>query len=69
MHSKVPQMAPWAPHGHVLVALESLLLATADVFSFLNKRESYEDVVGLLEEEQLLDVIFYEVIFFVPGKT
>ena len=50
-------------------ALESLLLTTADVFSFWNKRASYEEVAALLEEEQLVDVIFYECMFFVPGKT
>ena len=50
-------------------ALESLLLTTADVFSFLNKRETYLEVLSLLEEENLLDYIFYEVLFYVPGKT
>jgi len=26
-------------------------------------------VLGVLQQEQLIDYIFYEVIFFVPGKT
>ena len=41
----------------------------ADVFSFLNKRETYDELMSLLHEEQLIEYIFYEVLFFVPGKT
>jgi len=51
------------------LALDSLLLTMADVFSFLNKRETYEELMSLLQEEQLIEYIFYEVLFFVPGKT
>lgn len=50
-------------------ALESLLLAIADVFSFLKYCETYDTVLELLKQEQLIEYIFYEVIFFVPGKT
>jgi hypothetical protein len=50
-------------------ALESLLLATADVFSFFNKGETYDNVVKVLKDEQLVEYLFYEVLFFVPGKT
>jgi len=50
-------------------ALESLLLTTADVFSFFNKGSSYEDVMGFLREQAVVEYIYYEVLFFVPGKT
>ena len=50
-------------------ALESLLLSMADVFSFLNKIETYDVVLQILTEANLIEYIFYEVIFFVPGKT
>ena len=32
-------------------ALESLMFAVADVFSFFNKREKYDDVVKVLQDE------------------
>lgn len=50
-------------------ALESLLLALADVFSFYNKGASYDDVATLIKEEGIVEQLFYEVLFFVPGKT
>lgn len=49
--------------------LESLLLAIADVFSFLKYVESYEDLLALVQQEGLLEYVFYEVIFFVAGRT
>jgi len=50
-------------------AFESLMLATADVFSFYNKQEAYDVVLEFLNEHKMIDYIFYEVLFFVPGKT
>ena len=49
--------------------LESLLVATADVFSFFNKCETYDTVLQVLRELQLIEYLYYEVVFFVPGKT
>ena len=50
-------------------ALESLLLGIADIFSFLKYLETYDNVLEILTQEKLIEYIFYEVIFFVPGKT
>ena len=50
-------------------ALESLLLGIADIFSFLKYIDTYDEVLDILTQENLIEYIFYEVIFFVPGKT
>ena len=50
-------------------ALESLLLAIADIFSFMKYIGSYDTVYGILTSENLIEYIFYEVIFFVPNKS
>ena len=50
-------------------ALESLLLAIADIFSFLKYCETYDTVLEVLKSENLIEYIFYEVIFFVHDKT
>ena len=50
-------------------ALESLLLAIADIFSFIKYIETYDTVFGLLTSESLIEYIFYEVLFFVPNKS
>ena len=51
------------------LSLESLLITMADIFSFLSKREKYEDLVALIREQELIELVFYEMLFFVPGKT
>jgi hypothetical protein len=50
-------------------ALESLLLSCADTFSFFKKQVSYETCLDYLMEHNVLDTLFYEVLFYVPGKT
>ena len=50
-------------------ALESLLLGIADIFSFLKYIDTYDEVLDILTQENLIEYIFYEVIFFMPGKT
>ena len=45
------------------------MLATADIFSFFNKKEKYEDVIELLGEQKLVEYLFFEVLFFVHDKT
>ena len=50
-------------------ALESMLITIADVFSFFNKMDAYDTVVKFLKDEKLVEYIFYEVLFYVQGKT
>ena len=55
--------------------LESLLMATADIFGFYTKNcgviedVTYESLLAFLREQELIEYIYYEVIFFVPEKT
>ena len=58
-----------AENSNQAKALESMLMTIADVFSFYNKMEAYDTVVQFLKDENLVEYIFYEVLFYVQGKT
>lgn len=50
-------------------ALESLLITMADILYFANTELSYEELTDFIKEEQVMEEILYEVLFYVPGKT
>jgi hypothetical protein len=49
--------------------LWSILKLLSSLFTTQKERFSYEELICFYDESNLIDEIYYECLFFIPGKT